>query len=224
MPDSDKPEITSAFVEKLVREIAHLLGSEGEWVPAPDGPDQIWTSLARPRDGAGIWFSVASRERRLAVHGHWPLDNGKRMRVEKAPGINVSIDRGARAIAADIKRRFLPDYLALYTELRARVVANEERRAAIAALAARFGKILGTPVSVLRADSERFGVGPAYGEGDVWRAEVTIDAPDSATLDLRGQPAQIERVVRYLMAGQRPVNDNGLHPDASNDNTSNDDE
>jgi hypothetical protein len=112
-----------------------------------------WDPDERPRfalfegpDGAGFYVELDQRTNpaRLAVHGRYPApycpDPARR------PRITVGSARPAEAIAADVRRRFLPAYLALYTQLRERRQRAEEREHRDAAIRAELAGILGERV------------------------------------------------------------------------------
>ncbi|WP_020211117.1 hypothetical protein [Gilvimarinus chinensis] len=67
---------------------------------------------------------------KVCIYGAWPGNQspntwGVLGHGEPVPAINVSINRSALSIANDIKRRFLPDYLALYSEC---LIAQQARQ------------------------------------------------------------------------------------------------
>lgn len=62
-------------------------------------------------------------------HGEWQKStqspNNLRDPAEVSPGISCAMDRGAEAIANDIKRKFLPEYARIYARCAERAAAYE---------------------------------------------------------------------------------------------------
>jgi len=78
---------------------------------------------------------------KLHVFGIYPTARG--CMEEERPSINVSATREPEAIARDIKRRFLPDYLTAHAESARRDVAENERKARVAHNQKRLAAALG---------------------------------------------------------------------------------
>jgi hypothetical protein len=151
-----------------------------------------WDPDERPRfalfegpDGAGFYVELDRRTNpaRLAVHGRYPTpycpDPARR------PRITVGSARPAEAIAADVRRRFLPAYLALYAQLRERRQRAEERERRDAAIRAELAGILGERVgddSIIRysdGGGKPAGSRYVYGRIEVSGEEVRWTSPAS---------------------------------------------
>ena len=86
----------------------------------PDGMEiTLWAGSVDPGDLASVRFEVT---------GEYPPDTS--VMREDAPRINVSAKKGTRAIARDIERRFLSEYVPLYYEKLELQQAIERRREA----------------------------------------------------------------------------------------------
>ncbi|MBN1179931.1 MAG: hypothetical protein JXD18_12020 [Anaerolineae bacterium] len=163
-----------------------------------------WDPGERPRfalfegpDGAGFYVELDRRTNpaRLAVHGRYPApycpDPARR------PRITVGSARPVEAIAANVQRRFLPAYLALYAQLRERRQRAEELERRDAAIRADLAAILGERVGddgVIRysnSGGKPVGSRYIYGRIDVSGEEVR--------LDLSGVPVETARAVCRLL-------------------------
>jgi hypothetical protein len=209
MSDSDKPEITSTFAMELAQEIATALGWRLETSDYP------FTFDIKRGDGAALWFEILVRERRVAVRGTYPQDPARSARGvtlprdygvdETPPAINASVDKGGRRIAADIKARFLPDYLRVYEACVSALSERETLRANTLVTAKRLATLLGTA---------HHGKDPSYlqidGEGSTgdhaWTAKLAV-TEDQAMLKLGAPAALIERVLCLLTDKRPPVNE-----------------
>jgi hypothetical protein len=124
-----KDRVTDADKDQQARAIAAALGA-GWTVQAPrDGQSTRHVGQA---DGSGvsIWFTEYPAGR-LEIHGIWPRGkDGQEYRPtrygETSPTITVNASRPAAQIAAEIRRRFLPGYLALYAKKTAERAGAEQ--------------------------------------------------------------------------------------------------
>lgn len=119
--------------QDLAQEIADALG---DWQVSDDQPTSN-VRLDGPA-GAGLYLRTPYWEKgRVVVGACWPAAdvNGKHETFQpyfssygpnptKAPRITCAISRGAEAIAKDIVRRFLPQYLPLYEQQAERMAAT----------------------------------------------------------------------------------------------------
>jgi hypothetical protein len=88
------------------------------------------------KDGMRFAITRTDKDRLHIRSWNWPKytdETGKQIELmphslfdprESAPSITCAIVRGSRAIAADITRRFLPEYLRIWSRLYARAVSN----------------------------------------------------------------------------------------------------
>jgi hypothetical protein len=105
-------------LEALARAIApHLNGGTWQYQPQPADQDRRkwWATITGP-NGAEIHLTY--RDKRVNVYGEYPKDQHNRYVMdsvkrynEALPSITVSPSRPPQALAADIQRRFLPEYL-----------------------------------------------------------------------------------------------------------------
>ena len=92
-----------------------------------------------------IWFSLEWNDKsRLVVHVNFPRDrNGQyygKDYNQKDPRITVSLTKTAEAIARDIQRRLLPEYLPMLAERVKRIQANESGLDQLSAQGKRFAE------------------------------------------------------------------------------------
>lgn len=102
----------------LSRDIAHELNAT--WTPAPIPADQSRLEYVRRHQELTtaasrkiiLSFDGWGNENRIAIFGRYPCyQSGQTIQLRRPPTtITVSQDRTAASIAADIKRRFLPDF------------------------------------------------------------------------------------------------------------------
>ena len=124
--------------QELAQQIADALDG---WQVSDDQPTSN-VQLDGPA-GAGLYLSEPYWEKgRVVVGARWPHAdiNGQRETFQpyfssygsnptKAPCITCAASRGAEAIAKDIERRFLPQYLPLYEQQAERMIATLESAA-----------------------------------------------------------------------------------------------
>lgn len=107
----------TTFHTKVQQIAAHLY----PWRMQSEHSGESWVALVHPHiDGAQVSLRLCDRGR-IAVSGAFPKDFYPR--DEQRPRITVSVDRGARSIAEDIMRRFLPAYIRLFGEMAAHAQA-----------------------------------------------------------------------------------------------------
>jgi hypothetical protein len=84
-----------------------------------------WTAIEEPakwcrtitrEDGAGIYLHFQWNGERVEVTGRWPRGPAGSYAPRGTPKISFSITRSTHSMAADIKRRFLPEYIRLYLD------------------------------------------------------------------------------------------------------------
>jgi hypothetical protein len=180
---------------RIARELEAFLPG---WSLNCDPANRPRFALFEGPDGAGFYVELDRRTNpaRLAVHGRYPTpycpDPARRLRI------TVSSARPVEAIAADVRRRFLPTYLELYAQLRERRQRAEERERRDAAIRAELAAILGERVGgdgVIRySDGGGAPVGSRYVYG---RIEVS---GEEVRLDLSSVPVETARAVCRLLA------------------------
>lgn len=119
----------------LVDQVATELG--GEWTKEPPSDDHVGAYLVGP-DNARLFVRRAERDRtRVAVLGRYPQTDFRAPSI----GIKVARDRGPTVIAAEIRRRLLPDYLVNLARV---VERNRERDQAAASRTHNAGELAKT--------------------------------------------------------------------------------
>lgn len=124
----------SVNLAKLAAEVAPTL-PEGPWTVRPPREEAHDSHAILERaDGATVWISGNgwTRNGRLSVSGGWPRTKAGEVMGprEGRPSITVAETRPSAGVAAEIARRFLPDYLRLYAEALAKKVSWDDSRAA----------------------------------------------------------------------------------------------
>jgi len=114
-----------------------------------------------------------------------------------APRITTALSRGPVAIAKDIAKRFLPEYLRVFALVQAKVQANADYDAAITANLQRLAKVAGVTVSTEQQrysevnKSFHFRVGQRY-------YDVTASTKDCSMKMSSLSIEQAEYIIRYL--------------------------
>jgi hypothetical protein len=92
--------------------------------------ERYWNYLCFMRNGyKGMHFSIRDEKDRLSVSGEYPKDEKGHDGMpygENPPKISVSLSKRNEQIVADIKRRFLPAYEALFQKVQERVDRSNE--------------------------------------------------------------------------------------------------
>ena len=204
-PDAERADIHRQF-DTLGKALAAALNTAavegGSWTHEAGHASYGTVELRHPR---GLGFSLVQEGshrkgaagRRLSVRGIYPRDSGGR----HADRITVSMDRDPAAMAQDIVRRWMPDYLATIGQALEMVRTAEREREARRDMNRRMGQILpglfNPHVSDYEAPHRRiswFNAGeysakraPARASGKV---TLSGDARD-ARIELTGVPANL---------------------------------
>jgi hypothetical protein len=115
--------MTDHISRKLLAEaIAQALG----WTLEPDKREYPVYHLTDSTTGYSLGLRWENYPKfRLSIHGNYPKDSAGKEAFPSAlvgrPGITVDPNRGAAKIAADIRRRFLPDYIKVFDLMQERV-------------------------------------------------------------------------------------------------------
>ena len=106
---NDKQQLDAELTEIL----KHLAG----WQLDPKYADHCWCAVLIDGVGRGIHVNATQAKGRLCISGMWPTDSDRQQhRPDKPLHITIARSRPLEKIAAEIKRRFLPWYLAAYAE------------------------------------------------------------------------------------------------------------
>jgi hypothetical protein len=143
----------------------------------------------RKRGELAICLHV-DHKKRLNISGAWPYAEGQPLtsprdiyidgKYQESPSISVSMGRPPEKLAADILRRFIPEYLRLYNLCLERLQANELAEKQQFTVAQDFAKIMGDKTTNAHASW--------YGEDCYGHVDVNSGG-DTATLELRGNVA-----------------------------------
>lgn len=154
-----------------------------------DGPDESQIHIASD------WPSELSEDAgefkgKIRITGEYPRSSQAHApfyRNEQYPAIGVSASRGPRAIAKDIHRRFVKDYLEMYEKCREAKRREEARDARTLANAQRIAQAGGGQAGELR-DSCSITI-PTGNVGMYGRRFCVHD--DQVTIDMGGVPADL---------------------------------
>jgi hypothetical protein len=124
---------------------AHL---PGRWQLDPKYTDHVWCAVLRDDTDHGLHFNMTAAKGRLQISGMWPLDKQNQQHIpSKCQHVTVARDRPPEKIAAEIKRRFLPWYLAAYAEQAQRASEADAGRRKQQEVAVELAALLGEPAS-----------------------------------------------------------------------------
>jgi hypothetical protein len=184
----------------LAQQIACNLEGWTWEVPKNDDVRDAWQLLAGP-DGAKLHLRYDKYGGRIAIHGEYPRSGGTiyPWRDKDRPNdITVSAQREPRAIARDIQRRFLQEYLVAYRKGLELLNTARAQEQAKKDLAARLAKLCGEPLRTNGLEFSRY-------QADCFHLEVRVDNPGRvrATIDcLDGE--QAEAVLKFLLQQAKP--------------------
>lgn len=195
-------------IAELAKEIAqHLEG----WEAAENDADNIYHGDDNGRltheSGAEIHLRrIWNHQERVEISGSYPRSaNGKcypadDCRARGAPEITCAIGREAGAIAGDITKRFLPNYLWLYGWAKERLAEYESDRVSEAALMKRLGQVCGIPAGINFRGNAKI-----YGDcGPVW-VGIKPYGDNTVEMSLRSVPADFaEKICELLALLQEP--------------------
>jgi hypothetical protein len=159
-----------------------------------------WQLLAGP-DGAKLHLRYDKYGGRVAIHGEYPRSGGTIYPwhdKDRPNDITVSAQREPRAIARDIVRRFLQEYLVAYRkglELLNTARAHEQAKKD---LAARLAKLCGKPLHASGYEFSQY-------HADCFHLEVRVDDPDRVRVTIDGLHAQqADAVLTFLLQQAKP--------------------
>ena len=197
---------TDMDLTTLAKDVATELGKlRKEGWTSGDGWHTSQKRLTGP-DGAELFVNVNEMQHRgrLLASGNYPKTNGRPGRES----ISVGLTRPAAAIAKEINRRLLPEYLANLAEVHhyndTERTQHEERGGVMAKVAGLFGQTYEQqPYELGRSNTYRdsFRLYGAQASGSV---EAT-GRPDTLEMELRSVP--IETALRILAILAEPAKD-----------------
>jgi hypothetical protein len=134
-----------------------------------------WCAVIIDDEGHGIHFNTQQKTGRYYISGCWPRGKSGIQLPDHCPHITVALLRPADEIAAEIKRRFLPDYLEQYNKAKAIADATDDRDKQIAAVRQELIEFLGIKPS----QNGTTLYGPGY-------TRIDVQSPDSVRVECRG--------------------------------------
>jgi len=203
-------------LSELALEIAYKLHSNhGQAWEFVKPTEDVYSVYLRNGSGARIYLQFDSSKGydlndRVLVTGHMHLGkNGSYVEVYdrgadgtgwtkvSAPRITSALSRGPMAIAKDIAKRFLPEYLRVFALAQAKVQADADYDAAITANLQRLAKVAGVKLPSAQQyynevnKSFHFSVGQRY-------YDVTASAKDCSMKMSSLSIEQAEHIIKYL--------------------------
>lgn len=207
MTSAERTIALSALARQIAVELNKLPHGNTVWAHIEPTEDTYSVYLRNGTD-ARIYLSFDSYNEptRLSISGY--LHIGKKgsyvevyergedgtgwYKVSPAPSISVAIARGCAAIAKDIAKRFLPEYLRVFALAQTKVQSDADYEATIAANLQRLANV--AKVTVREAGQKSF----SFSTGESQYHTVAVSAND-ADLKLDSLTfEQAEHIIRYL--------------------------
>jgi hypothetical protein len=114
---------------QLDRELSEVLVHLPGWKLDPAYSGHTWCAVLIDGTGRAVHISITHAKGRLYISGMWPSDSDRQQyRPDKCQHITIARDRPAAKIADEIRRRFLPWYMAAYAEQAERVKSRNAAR------------------------------------------------------------------------------------------------
>lgn len=198
---NDRTARLSGYAKCIATEL-HKLDSLHPWTFVEPTED-TWSVYLRNAGNARIYVQFvgyADNPERMEVSGNLNIgknrqyvqlyENGNRVGV---PTITVAVSRGCAAIAKDISKRFLPEYMRLFTmaetKVREEAKAKADIHANLQGLASAVGKSI--PIDEASGFNFSFGVSGVYGNVAAFA--------DDASLNIKNLTyAQAAHILKYL--------------------------
>ncbi len=204
-------------LDALYNGVAKFLEPDG-WVVESREPDEdydnyrIWLTdgkgLANARRIELDEITYGADRGKIRIHGSWPqqAEHGPVVSPsqvgEDSPGIKATLSKGYEAIAKDIKRRFLPEYLRIWAKCQAKADQTNAYESKQAYNWARLGELEivkpyrnGTQQGDVRLgtkkDEDSYNYDRGYGT-------INMESADSVKIELRSVP--IDRAIAILKA------------------------
>lgn len=189
----------------LGAQITSALGPD--YILLPPLPDDYKKAYVRIQTPEGGIFEIApacyARSKHFRVFGDYPSSQLHGRLVyssDGAPEINVSVQKSPAAIASDIKRRFLPAFLPVWTFVQQRLAATEEAQASKTELYRRLCAASGQkPEALERFGSNDFAIhlnGVAQG---IVYGSCTVGGGDRVKFDLSTNAATALKILESLL-------------------------
>ena len=183
--------------------------------PMTDYTDRVKiTMIGKPDCGFSMRLYNEHGEPRASIYGLWPSPESHETFVPRhAPSITLALDKGWRRIAADIRRRFLDEYLPAFEEqeeYKRAYIANQELKTEIALELAELGgadsrvsEWQGTDRPKVYGYSRESG--PYYGFTAEVHGRYQDNRPQGAKVDLeiRGMDPEFAKMICYYLGQAR---------------------
>jgi hypothetical protein len=115
--------------QQLDAELTALLPYLPGWELDPTYADHTWCAVLIDENGRGIHVNMTQVKGRFYISGMWPWTSDRQQyRPDKCQHITIARSRPPEKIAAEIQRRFLPWYTAVYAEQAERVKQHNASR------------------------------------------------------------------------------------------------
>lgn len=194
------------YIHDLAKEVSGFLGHGWfyEVQRLQDGEPLPVTAYLRHADGYGLYLKLIwNKPDRIEVSGIWPKDAKGQLMIpyipygasakQHRPEITVALARGAEAVAEEIKKRFLPEYIPKWKEQAELARTNDEWASGQLALIERLAKAAGENLGSHERERRSF----TMKVGGSW-SDIEAHGPKDATLKLRVTAGQAERIVKML--------------------------
>lgn len=177
----------------LAHELIPKIAAELGWTATMRKVHYLWWTLAAPGD-TGHALEITYASGKFAIRGAYPPGSNEWINVANMPSIGVSAHRSAEDIAADIRRRLLPNYWEPFAKVKDARDAHDVSRQRCEANAARLSMIL--PGSRLHPYANHGAMIYVYGAG--LSATVRVQAANSQ-LTLTGIPTDLAADILALI-------------------------
>jgi|SRR3972149_5216525 len=191
--DRNQAEVRLA---KLAPEIADALG--WQIVPRDDYPHSV--EMEAP-EGFHVFFHAGYDQGydKMSISGAWPRDSkGQQVMPaynSKMQRIRVALTRTAEAVATEVKRRFLPDYIPLWEQAMECLRSHDEYQDATMTNALKLAKIVGVPKNEIREGKFSLYRSSKFPES---LSDVKVSG-EGVTLDLRCTLEEAQQILEMLV-------------------------
>jgi hypothetical protein len=199
--------------EELAEAIAHYLSTlEETWTAEPYPSDRRGDLYyLRGPDGEEILVKSYEGGRRVRVTGNYPQYNHHNPLSFQftygdldRPEITCAVDRGARTIAQEIRRRFLAEYRACLEEARRLVRQYERQDQRIREATLAIAGTLNLSEESIRWNRSHGNVTARpklhFSTGDRVRVDFDVYSEDSIGIELNGVPADLAQLIAEAVA------------------------
>lgn len=199
------------LLHPTAQETAALLGDG--WSYQPPDPDegnrQFWAYITHP-SGKRLTIQSSHNPGRFTVYGDWPKTaDGVETRPgygETPPSITVGMNRGAKALAREIERRFFPEYFRQWEILKKQADESDAYYIRVDQLARELATLMpgadvlsdrrkGTECYPNRTDARNAAGKIHWYDSETGYGDVSVHGDATANLDLHAVPLSIVRKI-----------------------------